>query len=304
MTPRRFCAICGKTIDNSSPNFGMCIECYLKEHPLFELPEKFSFKICNDCGSYCKNEERVQPKKREIESIIEEAIHRYLLGRYNKVGNTEFVVSFNQENFEYSSKGLLKSLNATINGFLKENPSITHQQTIQVNIQYELCKNCCNIKSGQFFISIMQLRVKNESYFEFLKTVIDEIYVFVEKLFEKDPKQFITKVEDQKNGVDLLLSSNELINTIVKHLKGKYNFELKRSKKLMGRDQQRSKDIYRLRALIKFLPLVKSDLIIINNKEYLVQNISNNKVLLRSKSGEKMFKPFDFFFEGNVIIKK
>ncbi len=157
MTPRRFCAICGKIIDDSSPNFGMCLECYLKEHPLFELPEKFSFKICNECGSYCKNEERVQPKEIEIESIIEEAIRRYLLGRYNKAGNIEFVISFNQENFEYSSKGLIKSATAIITGFLKDNQSITHQQPILVNLQYELCKNCCNIKSGQFFLSIMQL---------------------------------------------------------------------------------------------------------------------------------------------------
>ena len=61
----RFCAICGKPIDNTAPHFGMCQNCYLKENPLFELPSTLSFKICIDCGSYSKKEEWVKPIENE-----------------------------------------------------------------------------------------------------------------------------------------------------------------------------------------------------------------------------------------------
>ena len=56
----RFCAICGKNLDENAPHFGMCLNCYLKEHPLFELPNRFSFKTCIDCGSYSIKEEWIK----------------------------------------------------------------------------------------------------------------------------------------------------------------------------------------------------------------------------------------------------
>jgi NMD protein affecting ribosome stability and mRNA decay len=64
--PRRFCAICGKDIDKTAPHFGMCLECYAKEHPLFELPGKFSMQICIDCGSFNIKEEWIKPKENEF----------------------------------------------------------------------------------------------------------------------------------------------------------------------------------------------------------------------------------------------
>jgi len=41
--PNRFCAICGINLGKEDPHFGMCLECYLKEHPLFELPDHFIY---------------------------------------------------------------------------------------------------------------------------------------------------------------------------------------------------------------------------------------------------------------------
>ena len=90
----------------------------------------------------------------------------------------------------------------------------------------------------------------------------------MEKLHLKDNRQYITKLEDQKNGVDLYLSTNELMNQIIKFLSSNYHFLLKRTKKLVGRDSQKGRNLYRLKSLVKFLPINKNDIILFENKNF------------------------------------
>lgn len=301
--PNRFCAICGRDIQDDAPHFGMCIICYLKENPLFELPEKFSFKTCIDCGSYSKREQWKLAGENEILSVIEEAIYNFLLKQYLKKGNIEFEIFIDEETIIYSSKDLINSVEAVINGFLISDNNIRHQQTIKVSLNYELCKNCTNIRGGIYFISTIQLRVRDERYFNTIKNVLEDIQRYVEKSFEKDPKQYIAKIEDEKNGVDLFLSTNELMNHIISFLKGNYNFLLKRSKKLVGRDAQRGKGIYRLKSLIKFLPFNRNDTVKMNDMTYIVETISKNRVVLRSEVGTKLIKNYSYFFNDKIIIE-
>ena len=125
----------------------------------------------------------------------------------------------------------------------------------------------------------------------------------MEKLNEKDRKQYISKIEDQKFGVDLYLSTNELMNYIIKFLKSNYHFILKRSKKLVGRDSQKGRNLYRLKSLIKFLPINKNDIILIDNQKYIVESLSKNKVVLRNEQGTKLIKEYPYFFSNKILIK-
>ena len=301
---RRFCAICGKDIDKTAPHFGMCLECYSKEHPLFELPEKFSIKICIDCGNYTIKEEWFESHEKEIFSIVENGIRKFLLKPYSKEGKIKFSVSFDKNSFVYSSKDMVKSMKLVIEGILKDNVSIRYQKNVKINLEYDLCKNCSNIRGGTYFLSIIQLRVKDETHINSLTKVLDRTHSYVEKLFEKDPRQYITKMEDQKNGVDLYLSTNELMNYIVKFLKANYHFIIKRSKKLVGRDSQKGRNLYRFKTLIKFLPLNKNDTIFIEHRQYFVDSISKSKVVLRNNQGNKLIKDYSYFFNKKIQIKR
>ncbi len=301
--PNRFCAICGIELVNDYPHFGMCLECYLKENPLFELPNKFSLNVCFDCGSYAKKEVWIESLESGIFSIIKEALQKYLLKPILKKNKIEFSISFNEESFVFSSKELLISLEVKINGVMKNNFNIKHQQVIKLNLIYILCKNCSNLRGGTYFLSILQLRVKNENQFDLIKKVLDEINGYSEIVFEKDHKHYISKIEDQKYGVDLYLSTKELMNYIIKFLKTRYYFLMKRSKKLVGRDSQKGRNIYRLKTLIKFLPVINNDLILIENQNYIVEKITKNRVILRSENNTRLIRDYSYFFNEKVIKK-
>lgn len=301
--PHRFCAVCGINIKNDSPHVGLCLSCFLKEHPLFEFPSNFDFNVCLDCASYSKKEDWIQVDTDDIFFIIEQAISRFLLKTYLKSEKVNFNLDFNKSSFKYSSDNLLNSLEVNINGSLKEDPKITHTQLIMVNINYELCKNCLNLRGGTYYLSILQLRVNDENYFNLIKEALDSIQTYVEKLFQRDNKQYISKIVDQKYGLDLMLSTNELLNHLISHLRNKYHFILKRTKKLVGRDIQKGKNIYRLKSLIRFLPFRKNDIIEIDNHKYIIENITKNKIVLKSDDNQKLVKNFSFFFDQKNSFK-
>jgi len=302
--PNRFCAICGKKIDGDSPHVGMCLNCYLKEHPLFDLPNKFTIYVCIDCGNYTKKDVWFEPSEDDLFSILSEAVQKFLLKPFIKNSQIEFSLSFDEKSLEYSSKDLLKSIEVLIKGTLKGNPKINHQMAVQLILNNTLCKNCSNIRGGTYFVSILQLRVKDEKQYEFILKILEEINNFAENLFKKDQRQYISKVEDQKYGVDLYLSTNEIMNHIVKFLRSHYHFLLKRTKKLVGRDNQKGKNLYRLKTSIKFLPVSLNDTVLIDEEYYIVESITKSKIILRSKINTKLIKDYSYFFNEKVYHKK
>ncbi len=301
--PNRFCAICGKILGDTDPHFGMCLKCYLKENPLFELPTKISFNICIDCGNFSKKDNWIEPERNEFFSIIEQALQNFLLRSYLKKNSISFSISFDKDTFKYSSKDLLISLEVLISGVLKEDSNIKHKQVISVDLNHTLCKNCTNLRGGTYYISVIQLRVKDEEHFNLIKQALDEIHKHVDGLFDKDPRQYISKIEDQKYGVDLYLSTNEIMNYLVKFLKAKYHFLIKRTKKLVGRDNQKGKNLYRFKTLIKFLPVRISDVISFEDQNYSVETITKNKVILRGENNTKLIKDYSYFFNEKITKK-
>ncbi len=302
--PNRFCAICGKKLNEDSPHIWMCLNCYLEEHPLFDLPNKFTINVCIDCGNYSKKDVWFEPSEGDLFSVLSETIHKFLLKQLIKKSQIDLSVSFNESSLIYSSKDLLNSVEVLINGTLRGNSNINHQMAVQLILNHTLCKNCSNIRGGTYFISILQLRVKEENQYEFIQKILGEINNFTENLFKKDHRQYITKVEDQKYGVDLYLSTNEIMNHIIKFLRPHYHFLLKRTKKLIGRDNQRGKNLYRLKASIKFLPVALNDRLLIKDEDFIVESITKSKIILRSKTNTKLIKDYSYFFNEKVYHKK
>ncbi|MFH1770138.1 MAG: NMD3-related protein [archaeon] len=108
------------------------------------------------------------------------------------------------------------------------------QFTIPAKLQVEKCPTCSKMGT-EYFESVIQLRPKD-----------DELLYFVQKQVDNDSLVFISKVVASKQGYDVFLSSNKAALNIGRKLKKSFKGELKTSRKLFGRDNIRSKDLYRV----------------------------------------------------------
>jgi len=301
--PNRFCAICGNKLNEDSPHYGMCLNCYLVEHPLFDLRDELNVNVCLDCGSYSKKDVWQEPSEDDLYTILDEIVQKFMLRQLKKNILIDVSFSIDKNSMVYSSKDLLRSVEVLIRGNLKKNVDISHQKLVKLKINYMLCKNCSNLRSGTYFTSILQLRVKDVNQLDIIQGFLQEINNFVESLFKKDHRQYISIIKEQKYGVDLYLSTNEIMNRVIKFLQTKYHFLLKRTKKLVGRDNQKGKNLYRLKSLIKFLPVYTHEVILIDNEEFVIESITRSKVILRSSNNAKLIKDYSYFFSEKIIIK-
>ena len=88
----------------------MCLTCYIKEVPLFQIPKKINIKLCIDCGSYSKKEEWIKSTQDDILLIIKEAISRILLKKYLKKEMINFSILIDENTITFSSKDLINTI--------------------------------------------------------------------------------------------------------------------------------------------------------------------------------------------------
>lgn len=99
--------------------------------------------------------------------------------------------------------------------------------------RYILCKD-------KYYEGIIQLRPYNET-----------ALLYIKKNAEKD-NVTISRIEEQKNGIDIYLSSQRFVRNIAQKIKRQFRSEVKISKSIVTRDRLKSRDLYRATALIKF----------------------------------------------------
>lgn len=130
-------------------------------------------------------------------------------------------------------------------------------------------------KNPQYFQGILQLRNPTQ-----------EIIDFVAKEIEKKKTAWIAKTENQKNGIDLYLSSNRLLKDLGKKLNTKFCGELIESSSLHTKSKQTGKDLYRGCILFRSYNIKKGDTIQIKGnsvkiiamgKDILGKDIKTNK---------------------------
>lgn len=94
---------------------------------------------------------------------------------------------------------------------------------------------------------------KHSGYFEAIFQLRDcssKVFEYVGKQIEKQNIS-ISKQVDQKNGVDLYLSSWRFAVALAKKLKKTFRGETKITRKLFGVDRQKGKRVYRVTVLFR-----------------------------------------------------
>ena len=100
-------------------------------------------------------------------------------------------------------------------------------------------------RDDNYFEAIIQLRPYNDEVFSFIESQI---------LKRKDHVE-ITKLVEQKTGVDVYLTSQRFARGLGSKLKRRFRGGvLKMTRKLHTRDKQRSRNVYRVTVLFRWTP--------------------------------------------------
>jgi len=305
--PTRFCSLCGKEFSTNEKIYEKftCLRCYLKNKPLFQFQDIFYLNICLECGSFSKDSKVkiwLPPSTENVLEIVKSAIKYYLLEPYGKKDNIKFIIKILEEKISPSAK-VIEDIYLLITGVHRYDKNLIYTQEIKIKLKYGHCDNCISIKQKKIN-AIIQLRVIFVEQLDLIEIVKEKIKNYIEQASKKDSTEYITKIDYVKNGVDIFLSTQNQTNKIIRLLKPEYNFLIKSSKKLMSRDVQRGKNIYRIKTLIKFLPIEKEDEVITKNIKYIVDKIGKNKIHLIDIHGNRIIKNYQFFFSKKVKIQK
>jgi len=106
------------------------------------------------------------------------------------------------------------------------------------------CDKCSMEKSG-YFQSILQIRVPKE----LIGVFFDEVQQQIDLLSHYDNLAFISKIEKQKEGLDLYVGSKKVAMQIAKNLKDKFKAEIKITRKQAGLKQ--GQKVYRDTILVR-----------------------------------------------------
>lgn len=146
---------------------------------------------------------------------------------------------------------------------------IEFSRNIKFNIDKELCWRCRR-ESGGYYESIIQLRADGRKV---LEDEIDSVRRLIEEEIyseSENPKAFISKVVERKEGIDFYLGSKEIGRKVSKKIANEFGGKIKESKKISGRADGR--DLYRFTYLVRLPGFRRGDIVLDNNNLIIVTN--------------------------------
>jgi len=207
---RRICILCGKPaeIDN------FCCDCWLKTRELFNI-EGFEIIAC-ECGSYYyKGEWR---RFENLDELIKQLVRSRI-----ETGNEIVDVDVSLK-----KAGNVYTVTVRAKGYIKPCKKIKEEEkTIRVRVRWRKCERCRKILSN-YYEAVFQIR-RCEIPQEIANMISD----------------YISKIEEQKNGFDIYLIDKKIAKKAVKRFK-ELGFKIKVSYEYVGikKGKRLYRDIY------------------------------------------------------------
>jgi len=246
------CIVCGK--DEIFLDY-LCRKDYLKKHPIFtKVPKTIKFNQCKESGIYFK----LSIKDHSIKEFL-----RKLLVKEIEYDKRKFLIKKIELDVNYQIK-------ANFRGTI-DDKSVSFPFTFDMNIKESIDPEIAG-RHDNYFQGMLQIRWEKHS-----KEEIKEITKYIGKFILQN-KASIANMAYLKNGVDFLISSNQVIKECAYAVKKKYGGEVKVNAKLFSKDHQTSKDIYRVTALVRLPNFTIGDVIASERKNIFIKSIVGHEV--------------------------
>lgn len=263
-----FCPECGSTDKEMIGD--ICIDCFLKEFQMIEIPKRIEVQICSHCNS------KLEEGKWSDEFIPEEEIIYRALERNIKIADEVENEIINLEIDQM--KGTLAYCYVEVIGEVHGH-RIEETHDSEVKILKTVCPTCSKVQSG-YYETVVQFRadsreIKVEEYAK-----ADEI---VERTLIKQSKSdklaYCPQIAKLKEGYDYYIGSFKSGHKVAEALKEEFGGIIKESPRLISEDKSTGKGLYRVWISVRIPEFEISDFIKFEDKIMQVQSITKNSIV-------------------------
>ena len=166
----------------------------------------------------------------------------------------------------------------------------------EIKIDKTICKEC-SLRKSEYYEGILQIRNLRKGDKNKTENTVDSI---VRKSVLKT-KGFIKERKDVKDGIDYYMSPIKSIRKAAFEVQKKLGGTISFNEKLITRNKQKSKNVYRVNAVVRLPPFKKGDVITNNNNLILLVTDTREKIsCVNLKTGDKVL--IDFKEAGNYEV--
>jgi nonsense-mediated mRNA decay protein 3 len=289
-----FCPQCGKT-DEKLFN-GLCKSCFIDEISLASVPETIEVTICAHCGSNLQGRRWIDSSQSP-----EDTISSYITEHLKADENAENLkISINILNIAGSTFECLLKVNAVVLG-----EPVQRDYPVKVIFNRKVCPDCSKFASG-YYEAVIQIRAdKRLPSPEEIKRSDETIKENIERISKKNRMAYISERLTLKEGVDYYIGSFKVAKKLTSSLKNILGGIVKESPRLMGRDKNTGKDLYRIWISLRLPQFQKGDFVSYNQQKAQVSDFNGNKIYLRNlESSHKSSVSWRDYEKIKVIAKK
>lgn len=263
-----FCPECGSTDKEMVGD--ICIDCFLKEFQMIEIPKRIEVQICSHCNS------KLEEGKWSDEFIPEEEIIYRALERNIKIADEVENEIINLEIDQV--KGTIASCYVEVIGEV-HGTQIEETHDCEVKILKTVCPTCSKIQSG-YYETVVQFRadsreIKTEEYTK-ADAIVERTLV---KQSKSDKLAYCPQIAKLKEGYDYYIGSFKTGHKVAEALTEEFGGIVKESPRLISEDKSTGKGLYRVWISVRIPEFEINDFIDFEYKILQVKSISKSSVV-------------------------
>ena len=271
-----FCPECGSTDKEMIGD--ICIDCFLKEFQMIEIPKNIEVEICSHCNS------KLEEGKWSDEFIPEDEIIYRALERNIKIADE---VSNEIINLEIDQiKGTIASCYVEVVGEV-HGTQIDEVHETEVKLLKTVCPTCSKVQSG-YYETVIQFRadsreIKPQEY----KKADEVVERTLIKQSKKDKLAYCPQIAKLKEGYDYYIGSFKTGKKVAEALTEEFGGIIKESPRLISEDKSTGKGLYRIWISVRIPEFEIDDFIKYENKIIQVSAITKSSVMGQELSNDK-----------------
>lgn len=289
MTAARRCPRCGREgVEFIGP---LCADCYREVYGVARVPGRVDYVYCTMCGSY-----KLQGVWSQAPGSGGEALVEYLtILLSQKVRPTEYIEEAWVEGVEplkpFRGSGI-HPVRVRVGG-RSAGVTVEDEVVVEVNVKPSVCPVCTAKATARGYEAIVQVRSSEGRLSPQLRRSVED---FVKRL-DRRLSEAVVKVEERREGVDLLVYDHSSARMIASKIKAAFMGRTVETYKLIGRKPDGSRR-GRLTVAVRIPDIHPGDLVEVGGRPTLyLARARGGGVFVDLRSGREVLIPADELWE-------